>query len=54
MQAAHRTAQGGCRLYERSAEAWVDAGDWMAVGDVDEIQERLNAASEHGGSSHRI
>jgi hypothetical protein len=52
LQQAHRTAQAGCRLYGRSAESWVDAGDWMAVGDVDQIQEHLNAASEHGGNAH--
>jgi hypothetical protein len=52
LQGAHRTAEAGCRLYARSAEAWVDAGDWMAVGDADEIQKHLNAASEHGGNGH--
>jgi hypothetical protein len=51
LQRAHRTAQAGCRFYERSAEAWVDAGDWLAVGDEDQIRKHLTAATDYRGDA---
>ena len=50
LQPAHRTARAGCRYYNRSAQSFIDVRDRMAVGDSDEIQKHLTAATEHRGN----
>jgi hypothetical protein len=52
LQGAHRTAQAGCRYFNRSAQSWLDARKLMAVADhdVDQVQQHLIAAKEHEGN----
>ncbi len=52
LQPAHRTAQAGCRYFNRSAQSYLDARKLMAVADqdVDQVQQHLTAAKEHEGN----
>ena len=46
-----RTAlQSGVVLTQAKLREFIDARDWMAVGDPDEIQKHLTAATEHRGN----